>query len=116
MVLMLLVHGTFVVDCVCIFYFGLELFYCFSVVVGLMHYVLMGPLLYYAFLWDFVFPPGKEPKQQSFYNSWSHRHTDEGDQYYSFGASSPSINDPAGTYLLSSDTPHQWYSGRYQQM
>lgn len=57
MVFMLFLHTMFVVDCVCIYYFNIAAFYCVSSVLLLIHYVLIGPLLFYAFLWDFVFPP-----------------------------------------------------------
>jgi hypothetical protein len=85
MVFMLLLHLTLVADCVGIFYFGVLNLYCVSSIILLMHYVLIGPLLYYAFLWDFVFPPPKDSPFSELY------YAQGDDQYFSLGNSS--IND-----------------------
>lgn len=70
MVFMLILHVLLVVDCVCIYYFGVTAMYCVSSVAILIHYVTIGPLLFYAFLWDFVFPPPKEsPFSELYYHS-----------------------------------------------
>lgn len=84
MVFMFLLHAAFVADCVGIFYFGILPLYCVSAVLLLVHYVLIGPLLYYAFLWDFVFPPKKESHFSELYN----QQTADEDVYYSIGHSS----------------------------
>lgn len=96
---MCFLHAIFVADCVGIFYFGVMRLYCVSSVVLLMHYVLIGPLLYYAFLWDFVFPPPKETPFSELYYSQGE------DAYYSLG--STSINDisPQSQWLL--NTPNR---------
>lgn len=64
---MFFLHAMFVIDCVGIYYFDVEPMYCVSSVLLLVHYVMIGPLLYYAFLWDFVFPPPAESRFSELY-------------------------------------------------
>lgn len=85
---MFLLHAAFVADCVGIFYFGVLTLYCVSAVLLLVHYVLIGPLLYYAFLWDFVFPPKNDSHFSELYNQ-----TADEDIYYSIGHSSINNSD-----------------------
>lgn len=101
MTFMFLLHALFVVDCVCIYYFKVEAMYCVSSVLLLVHYVLIGPLLFYAFLWDFVFPPASESHFSELYY-----HAINGDDY----AASTADLSPHSQWLLNhtNRSPAPW--------
>jgi hypothetical protein len=66
-----------------------------------MHYVLMGPMLYYAFLWDFVFPAQRESIFSELYNNGAH------DQYFSTNSSISDLSAQS-QWLLNSPNRTAW--------